>query len=90
MATDPKDPHERAKRMARLIVSDLVLYNKDRIAEGIRNDTLFEVLEQELKEGKAYYEKNVDPKIRAESDYFSQAIVDILIKGRGDIQSKIW
>ena len=90
MATDPKDPHERAKRMARLIVSDLVLYNKEKIVEGIRDDTLFEVLEQELQEGKAYYEKNVDPKIRAESDYFSQAIVDILIKGRGDIQSKIW
>lgn len=90
MATDPRDPHERAKRMARLIVSDLVLYNKDKIAEGIRNDTLFDVLEQELKEGKEYYEKNVDPKVRAESDYFNLAIVDILIKGRGDIRSKIW
>jgi len=32
----------------------------------------------------------VDPKIRAESDYFNQAIVDILIRGRGDIESKIW
>jgi len=90
MATDPKDPHERAKRMARLIVGDLVLYNKEKIAEGIRDDTLFDVLEHELREGKEYYEKNVDPKIRAESDYFNQAIVDILIRGRGDIESKIW
>ena len=90
MATDPKDPHERAKRMARLIVGDLVLYNKEKSAEGIRDDTLFDVLEHELREGKEYYEKNVDPKIRAESDYFNQAIVDILIKGRGDIESKIW
>jgi hypothetical protein len=90
MATDPKDPHERAKRMARLIVGDLVLYNKEKIAEGIRDDTLFDVLEHELREGKEYYEKNVDPKIRAESDYFNQALVDILVKGRGDIESKIW
>jgi hypothetical protein len=90
MATDPKDPHERAKRMARLIVGDLVLYHKDKIAEGIRNDTLFEMLDHELKEGREYYDKNVDPKVRAESDYFNQAIVDILIKGRGDIPSKIW
>jgi hypothetical protein len=90
MATDPKDPHERAKRMARLIVGDLVLYHKDKIAEGIRRDTLFELLEQELKEGKEYYDKNVDPKIRAESDYFNQAIVDILVRDRGDIRSKIW
>ncbi len=90
MATDPKDPHERAKRMARLIVGDLVLYNKEKIVEGIRNDTLFEVLEQELKEGKDYYEKNVDPQVRSASDYFGQAIVDILIKGREDIKSSIW
>jgi hypothetical protein len=90
MATDPKNPHERAKRMARLIVSDLVMYHAEKIAEGIRDDTLFEVLEQELKEGREYYEKNVDPAIRAETDYLNQAIVDILIKGRGNVESKIW
>jgi len=90
MAIDPKDPHQRAQRTARLIISDLVLYNQEKIAEGIRNDTLFALLEQELKEGRAYYEKQTDPAVRAETDYFNQAVVDILIKGRGNIESKIW
>lgn len=90
MAADPKDPYERAKRLARLIVGDIVLYNTDKIAEGIKHDTLFEVLSQELQEGRAYYEKNVDPRVAAEADYFNQAVVDILVKGRGDIQSNIW
>lgn len=90
MAADPKDPHQRAKRMARLIVSDLVLYNQEKIAEGIRNDTLFELLAQELEEGREFYEKNTDAAVRAEADYFSQALVDILVKGRGNIESKIW
>ena len=90
MTTDRKDPHERAKRLARLIVADIVLYHQDKIVEGIRDDTLFEVLERELDEGRKYYEKNVDADVAGEVDYFNQAVVDILVKGRGDVASKIW
>jgi hypothetical protein len=90
MAVDRKDPHERAKRLARLIVGDIVLYNQEKIVEGIKNDTLFQVLEDELAEGRKYYDKNVDPTVAVQTDYFNQAIVDILVKGRGSVQSKIW
>jgi hypothetical protein len=90
MAVDRKDPHERAKRLARLIVGDIVLYNQEKIAQGIKNDNLFEVLEQELGEARKYYEKNVDPTVAAQADYFNLAVVDILIRGRGNVESKIW
>jgi hypothetical protein len=90
MAVDRKDPHERAKRLARLVVGDVVLYNKDKIEEGIRQDTLFEVLAPELEEARRYYEKSVDPAIAKQVDYFSLAVVDILVKGRAGTQSKIW
>ena len=90
MAVDRKDPHERAKRLARLIVGDIVLYNQDKIAEGIKNDTLFQVLEKELEVGRKYYEKNVDPAVAAQTDYFNLALVDILVKERGNVESKIW
>jgi hypothetical protein len=90
MVTVHKDPHERAKRLARLIVGDIAIYNKEKIAEGIRNDTLFEVLERELDVGRRYYQKNVDPEVAAQADYFSEALVDILVKGRSDIESRIW
>lgn len=90
MTVDRKDPHERAKRLARLIVGDIVLYNQDTIAEGIKNDTLFQVLEKELEVGRKYYEKNVDPAVAAQTDYFNLALVDILVKERGNVESKIW
>lgn len=90
MAVDPKDPHERARRLARLIVGDIVLYNQEKILDGIKNDTLFQVLEEVLAEGRRYYDKNVDPWVAAETDYFNQAIVDILVKGRGNVESRIW
>ncbi|OGB90736.1 MAG: hypothetical protein A3H39_09175 [candidate division NC10 bacterium RIFCSPLOWO2_02_FULL_66_22] len=90
MPVDRKDPHERAKRLARLIVGDIVLYNQGKIAEGIKNDTLFQVLEKELEVGRKYYEKNVDPAVAAQTDYFNLALVDILVKDRGNVESKIW
>jgi hypothetical protein len=90
MAVDRKDPHERAKRLARLIVNDIVLYNQEKIAEGIKNDNLFQVLEQELGEARRYYEKNVDPRVAAQTDYFNLAVVDILVRGRGNVASRIW
>ncbi len=90
MAVDRKDPHERAKRLARLIISDIVLYNQEKVVEGIKNDTLFQVLEDELLEGRKYYDKNVDQAVASQADYFNLAIVDVLVKGRANVESKIW
>jgi len=90
MAVGRKDPHERAKRLARLIINDIVLYNQNKVVDGIKNDTLFQVLEDELTEGRKYYDKNVDPAVAVQADYFNLAIVDVLVKGRANVESKIW
>lgn len=90
MAPTQKDPHERAQRLARLIVGEIVLYHKEKIVEAIKNDRLFEDLERELDEARAYYEKNVDPAVRVQAGYFDQAVVDILVKGQGSVESNIW
>jgi hypothetical protein len=90
MSPNRTDPHERAQRLARIIIGEIILYHKDRIVDAIKNDSLFEALERELDEGRKYYEKNVDPSVRAQTGYFDQAVVDILVKGHGNIDSKIW
>jgi hypothetical protein len=95
MATPPRrtaalDPHERAKRQARIIVGDLILYNQEKIAEGIKNDTLFDLLEPDLEVARKYYERVVDPAVAQAADYFSLALVDLLVKGQGSVPSKIW
>ena len=41
------DTPDRAKRLARAIVSDIALYNREEIRKGIKNDNLFEVLGEE-------------------------------------------
>jgi hypothetical protein len=84
-----KTPDE-ARRLARTILSDIVLYNQAKVKEGIEKDTLFDVLTEELAEGKKYYDTMIDEEIRSTTNYFNEAIVDVLIKQGGKIKSEIW
>ena len=84
-----KNPDE-ARRLARTILSDVLLYNQAKVKEGIEKDSLFDVLTDELAEGKKYYESMVDEEIRQTTNFFNEAVVDVLIKQGGKIKSDIW
>ena len=90
MTTASTNPHERARRLARLIVADIILYNQGKIDEGIKNDTLFDLLAEDIEVARRYYEKHVDAAVAREANYFDLALVDVLVKGRQDVPSKIW
>lgn len=81
---------ESAKRFARAIMSDIWLYNHEKIKEGIENDNFFEVLKDELKEAKQLYEANVTKEIKETTNFFNQALIDILFKKTENIESEIW
>jgi len=84
-----KKPDE-ARRLARTILSDILLYNQAKVKEGIEKDSLFDVLTEELMEGRKYYESMVDEEIRHATNFFNEAVVDVLIKQAGKIKSEIW
>ncbi len=84
--TDP----ERARRLARAIVSDILLYNTEKIEEGIKNDSLFESLEEELEEGRELYKTRVAPEIMDNHNFYDLAVVDVLFKQTGKYESHIW
>lgn len=84
-----KTPDE-AKRLARTILSDILLYNQAKVKEGIEKDSLFQVLTEELAEGKKYYESMVDEEVRQATNFFNEAVVDVLLKQGGKIKSEIW
>ncbi len=84
-----KDP-DVARRIARAVVSDIALYNQKKVEEGIAADNLFEVLQEEIEEGRNYYNSRIDPEIARTTNYFNQALVDVLIKPMGRIPSRAW
>ncbi len=83
------DNDEAARRLARAIASDISLYNEDKIVNGITNDNLFTSLAEEIEEGRALYKKRVAPELYPKN-YYDRALVDIVIKGKGHIKSKLW
>ena len=79
-----------ARRLSRAIVSDVAFYNQPKVQEGIENDNLFDVLADELEEGRKLYITRVSPEIIKEHNFYDLAIVDVLIKQSGRIESNIW
>jgi len=83
------DRLERARQLARAIASDLTLYHEQKIIQGIEDDDLFEVMAGEIEEGRTLFKSRVTPEIYA-SGLYDRAIVDVMIKSKGQIKSKIW
>ncbi|MBU0551569.1 hypothetical protein KKF91_13870 [Myxococcota bacterium] len=79
-----------AHRLARTIASDILLYNKEKIAEGIKDDTLFDILADEIAEGHKLYDARVDPSIRDKHNLLERALVDVLIKSSAHLPTDIW
>lgn len=84
-----KEP-EAARRLARAIASDVALYNEDKIKKGIEEDTFFDLLEKEIEEGRTHFNSKVDPDLRSKTNFYDRAIVDVILKRKGHIKSKIW
>src|SRR5260370_38804565 len=83
------ETEEAARRLARAIASDLSLYNEEKIVKGLVDDNLFDALAEEIEEGRALYKRRVAPELYRRN-FYDRALVDILIKAKGHIKSKVW
>jgi len=84
------DSEEAARRLARTIVSDMTVYHKELVKDGIKNDNIFEVMESNIEEGLRFYKDQVSPLIQKQCNYFNEALVDILVIEASEIEAKIW
>lgn len=84
------DKPERARQLARAIASDLTLYHEKEIIEGIENDTLFTVMHDHIEEGRALFKSRVIPDILEQFNIYDRAVVDVMLKSKGNVKSRIW
>jgi len=83
------ETEEASRRLARAIASDLSLYNEEKIIRGIEQDSLFDELAEEIEEGRALYKSRVSPDLY-HRNFYDRALVDILVKSKGHIKSRLW
>lgn len=82
MSEDDKKWHERAKRLAKALASDLVLYNQGKVEQGLSEGTLAQLLGSEIRRSWEYYCQQIPKHIVASSDYFREQLNKIVGKGK--------
>ena len=77
-------------RLARAICSDVSLYNEEKIVRGIQQDNFFEAVKEELEEGRELYRSRVAPELFQRTNFYDRAIVDVILRSKAHVKSKIW
>jgi len=77
--------HEKAKRLARLIVSDIVLYNQAAVDEGVCNNTFAEVLAHDIREARALYAQRIPEEIRNGTSYLEEAFAELIARKKREL-----
>lgn len=73
--------HNDARRFARLLVSEIKLYNAAKVNEGRRSLDLYDRLKDEIDRSRKVYDKRVSPAVATRFDYFYDELVQTLAEG---------
>lgn len=73
--------HNDARRFARLLVSEIKLYNAAKVNEGRRQADLYDRLRDEIDRSRKVYDKRVSPAVATKFDYFYDELVQTLAEG---------
>ena len=82
--TDDGKKHDEARRFARLLVSEIKLYNESKVEQGRRNNDLYERLKEDIDRSRQMYDERIGDDVRKVSNYFYDELVRILADGRAD------
>lgn len=81
VAEDERRLHNDARRFARLLVSEIKLYNEQKVKEGRESRDLYERLREAIDRSREMYDKRVQPPVAAKFDYFNYEIINTLAEG---------
>ena len=76
------DPNQKAKRLARALVSDIIAYHPQKRDEGLRNGTLKQLFREEIKKSYEEYVDQVGKEFAESTTHFQDALNDVLAGGK--------
>ena len=77
--------HEEARRLARLLVTEIKLYNEEEVEEGRQAGNVYARLREDIDRSQQIYNDRIAPEVREEKDYFHEALVRILAGGEAQV-----
>lgn len=72
----------KAKRLARALVSDIVVYFPQKHQEGLRNGNLPELFREEIKKSYEEYSEQMGKEFAESTTHFQDALNDVLAGGK--------
>ena len=76
------DPNQKARRLARALVSDMIAYHPQKREEGMRNNTIKQLFRDEIKKSYEEYIEQVGREFAESTGYFQDALNEILSGGK--------
>jgi len=73
--------HNEARRFARLLVSEIKLYNEQKVRDGRDHGDLYDRLREDIDRSRQMYDKRVRPEVSGRYDYFHHELVNMLAEG---------
>jgi hypothetical protein len=80
--TEEAKKHDEARRFARLLVSEIKLYNEAKVEQGRKNNDLYERLKEDIDRSRQMYDERISDEVRKVSNYFYDELVRILADGK--------
>jgi hypothetical protein len=77
-----QDPAQKARRLARALISDLAVYYPDRRKEGLANGNLRDLFQEEIQKSWEEYTEQVGKDLAESTSYFNDALNEILAGGQ--------
>jgi hypothetical protein len=81
---DEAKKHDEARRFARLLVSEIKLYNESKVEQGRRSKNIYERLKEDIDRSRQMYDARIEEDVRKKSNYFHDELVRILADGSSD------
>jgi hypothetical protein len=81
MDPETQKQHEDAKRFARLLVSEIKLYNEAKVQQGRQQKTIYSMLKDDIERSRQLYSERVASNIRESTNYFDDELIRILADG---------
>jgi response regulator RpfG family c-di-GMP phosphodiesterase len=85
MPIEPQE-YDEARRLARLILSDIIIYHVAKVDQGIRDNNFFEVLREEIDEGRQYYESRVPARVRRDTEIYTETLQQFVQMKREELE----
>lgn len=77
-----KDPAQKARRLARALVSDMIVYQPKKRQDALAAGNLKDAFDEEIKKSWEEYVQQVGEDLADSTDYFKEALNEILAGGR--------